>query len=107
MAEPRVIPAEDVEVLLSELEGWEQRDGRLRKQYRFRTFLRALAFVNAVAYLSESAGHHPDITINYNRVILRLVTHSVDALTDRDFALAAEIDDKLGTKLVISAEESG
>ncbi len=104
MAEPRVLSESEVQEGLAGLEGWELRDGRLRKQYTFRTFLRAIAFVNSVAYLAESAGHHPDITINYNRVTLRLITHSEGALTDRDFALAAEIDAKLGTKLIIPPE---
>ena len=104
MAEPRVLSESEVQAGLRELEGWELRDGRLRKQYTFRTFLRAIAFVNSVAYLAESAGHHPDVTINYNRVTLRLITHSEGALTDRDFALAKEIDAKLLTKLVIPPE---
>ena len=81
--------------------GWELRDGRLRKQWTFRTFLRAIAFVNSVGYLAEGAGHHPDITINYNKVTLRIITHSEGALTDRDFSLAAAIDDKLTSKLMI------
>lgn len=105
MAEPRVLSEAEVQEGLTGLPGWELRDGRLRKQFQFRTFLRAIAFVNAVAYLAESAGHHPDITINYNRVTLRLVTHSEGALTDRDFALAQEIEAKLATKLVIEREE--
>ncbi len=75
MAEPRVLSEAEVQRGLAELTGWELRDGRLRKQFQFRTFLRALAFVNSVAYLAESAGHHPDITINYNRVTLRLITY--------------------------------
>jgi len=62
--------------------------------------------VNSVAYQAESAGHHPDITINYNKVILRLMTHSEGALTDRDFTLAREIDAKLTTKLIITPEDS-
>ncbi len=104
MAEPKVFSEVEVREGLVGLPGWELRDGRLRRQFRFRTFLRAIAFVNSVAYLSESAGHHPDITINYNRVTLRLITHSEGALTDRDFALAAEIEEKLVTKLVIPPE---
>ena len=105
VAEPRVLSEVEVQGALAALENWELRDGRLRKQFTFRTFLRALAFVNSVAYLAESAGHHPDITINYNKVTLRLITHSEGALTDRDFALAEEIDSKLSTKLIISAED--
>ena len=104
MAEPRVLSEAEIQAGLGELNGWELRDSRLRKQYTFRTFLRAIAFVNAMAYLAESAGHHPDMTINYNRVTLRLITHSAEALTDRDFALAQAIDSKLGTKLIISPE---
>ena len=104
MAEPRVFSEAEVQEGLAGLSGWELRDGRLLKQFQFRTFLRALAFVNSVAYLAESAGHHPDITINYNRVTLRLITHSEKALTDRDFALAGEIEAKLVTKLVIPPE---
>ncbi len=104
MAEPKVLSEAEVQEGLVGLEGWELRDGRLRKRFQFRTFLRAIAFVNSVAYLSESAGHHPDITINYNRVTLRLITHSEGALTERDFALAAEIEAKLATKLVIQPE---
>ncbi len=104
MAEPRVFSEAEVQEGLAELSGWELRDGRLRQQFQFRTCLRALAFVNSVAYLAESAGHHPDITINYNRVTLRLITHSEKALTDRDFALAEEIEAKLVTKLVIPPE---
>jgi 4a-hydroxytetrahydrobiopterin dehydratase len=104
MAKPIVLSEAEVQKGLAALPGWELRDGRLRRQFHFRTFLRAVAFVNAVGYLAESAGHHPDITINYNRVTLRLITHSEGALTDRDFALAAEIEAGLVTSLVISPE---
>jgi 4a-hydroxytetrahydrobiopterin dehydratase len=106
MAEPRVLSEDEIQSELASLKGWELRDGRLRRQFTFRTFLRALAFVNSVAYLAESAGHHPDITINYNKVTLRIITHSEGALTDRDFQLARQIDEKLTTKLMIQPEEA-
>ncbi len=104
MTEPQVLTEEQVQTGLAELEGWELRDGRLRKQFTFRTFLRAIAFVNSVAYLAEGAGHHPDITINYNKVTLRIITHSEGALTDRDFSLAKGIEEKLTSKLMIQPE---
>ena len=107
MAEPVVYSEEQVQAGLAELEGWELRDGRLRKQFTFRTFLRAIVFVNSVAYLAESHAHHPDITINYNKVALRIITHSAGALTDRDFALAKAVEEKLGSKLMITEEEPG
>jgi 4a-hydroxytetrahydrobiopterin dehydratase len=104
MAEPAPLTKDEVRASLAQLDGWEVRDGRLRKRYTFRTFLRAIAFVNSVAYLSEGAGHHPDITINYNKVTIRLITHAVNALTERDFSLAGAIDEKLGSKLMIEPE---
>ena len=104
MAEPRKLSDEVIKSELATIEGWELREGRIRKQFTFRTFLRALAFVNSVAYVAEAAGHHPDITINYNKVTLRIITHSEGAITDRDFGLAREIDEKLTTKLMIQPD---
>lgn len=101
VAAPRIFSDEEIAAGVAALEGWELRDGRIRKRYAFRTFLRAMAFVNSVAYLSEGAGHHPDITINYNKVTLRLITYSEKALTDRDFALARDIDEKLASRLIV------
>jgi 4a-hydroxytetrahydrobiopterin dehydratase len=106
MTEPTTLTDQEIQDGLANLNGWELRDGRLRKQFTFRTFLRAIVFVNSVAYLAESAGHHPDITINYNKVTLRIITHSAGALTDRDLALASEIEVKLTTKLVLVSEDS-
>jgi 4a-hydroxytetrahydrobiopterin dehydratase len=107
MAEPRKLSDDEIQSELSTLDGWELSDGRLRKQFTFRTFLRALVFVNSVAYVAESAGHHPDITINYNKVTLRIITHSEGAITDRDFGLARQIEERLTTKLMIQPEGEG
>lgn len=109
MAEPTKLSDEEIQSELRNLHGWELRDGRLRKQFTFRTFLRAISFVSSVAYVAESLGHHPDVTINYNKVTLRIITHSEGAITDRDFGLANEIETRLTTKLMIQpeAEEVG
>jgi 4a-hydroxytetrahydrobiopterin dehydratase len=50
-----------------------------------------MLFTGAVAFLAEEAGHHPDITIQWNRVTLTLSTHSAGGLTAADFRLAAKI----------------
>ena len=54
-------------------------------------FRDALLYVGAVAYLAETANHHPDVTINWNKVTLTLSTHSAGGLTANDFALARQI----------------
>ena len=91
--ETQTLTEEEALRRLEGLDGWEYTDGRIRKEFVFRTFLRAIAFVNTVAYLAEAAKHHPHIAINYNKVTLRLITHSEGALTERDFSLARQIED--------------
>ena len=54
-------------------------------------FRDALLYLGAVAYLAETAGHHPDIAISWNKVTLTLSTHSAGGLTTNDFALARQI----------------
>ena len=55
-------------------------------------FAGALAYVHRVGELAEQANHHPDVDIRWRTVVLRLTTHSVGGLTERDLALAARID---------------
>ena|SRR3989338_4403295 len=70
------------------------RDGehKLRRQFKFKDFKEAIAFVNKVADIAESEGHHPDIYIFYNKVQLDLFTHAVGGLSENDFIMAAKID---------------
>jgi 4a-hydroxytetrahydrobiopterin dehydratase len=84
----------EVEILerLSRLNGWSRGDDWLQKKYEFKNFLRAMSFVNAVAYLAESVNHHPDILINYNEVTLMIWTHVVGGMTEYDFELAGKVD---------------
>jgi 4a-hydroxytetrahydrobiopterin dehydratase len=86
-------------VLLSEEEivqmlpsGWERQGAEITRLVKFVDFKEAIGFVNRVADLAEKANHHPDIDIRWNKVFLRLSTHSKGGLTDIDFALAAEIN---------------
>lgn len=65
---------------------------KIRRQFSFRDFKEALAFVNKVGELAESEGHHPDIKIVYNKVQLDLFTHAVGGLSENDFIVAAKID---------------
>jgi 4a-hydroxytetrahydrobiopterin dehydratase len=81
-----------VEGRLKALQGWERRGDEIRKEYKFRDFRAAMAFVNKVADAAEAVDHHPDIVISYNRVTMTLSTHSEGGLTEKDFDLAPKID---------------
>ncbi len=77
---------------LDELDGWTYDGKDLVRLYVWRSFLEAIDFVNRVAQLAESANHHPNIDVRYDSVRLTLHTHSENGVTDKDFALAKEID---------------
>jgi 4a-hydroxytetrahydrobiopterin dehydratase len=69
--------------------------GALQQEHEFRDFAEALAFVNRVGELAERENHHPDIELHWNRVTLRWWTHVEDAVTDRDYELAAKANSVL------------
>lgn len=83
---------EEIQERLTRLNGWSRGENWIQKKYEFRNFLRAMSFVNAVAYLAESINHHPDILINYNEVTLLNWTHAAGGITEHDFELAMKID---------------
>jgi 4a-hydroxytetrahydrobiopterin dehydratase len=72
---------------------WRREGEAIVREWKLANFAEAIAFVNRVAELAESAGHHPDIAVHaWNRVRLELSTHSQGGLTEADFALAEQID---------------
>jgi 4a-hydroxytetrahydrobiopterin dehydratase len=84
----------EIDQRLAAAEGWnrEERDS-IEREWTFRDFAQAIAFVDRVAELAETANHHPDILLHgWNKVRLTLSTHSQGGLTDADFQLANQID---------------
>ncbi|MGB2926625.1 MAG: 4a-hydroxytetrahydrobiopterin dehydratase [Limnothrix sp.] len=82
----------EVKTQLASLSGWEKSDDTIQKLYKFDDFIAAIAFVNKLVDPAEAAGHHPDISISYNKVTINLTTHDADGLTQKDFDLAATFD---------------
>lgn len=81
---------------LRELPAWERSGDAIVRTVQRPSFREAIALVNRVADLAEAADHHPDIDIRYRTVRFTLTTHDAGGLTDRDFALARQIEDALG-----------
>ena len=76
---------------------WSQRPDALERDFEFKDFAEAMAFVNRVAGVAEELNHHPDILVHgWNKVRLTLSTHSAGGLTDADHALARRIDELTG-----------
>ena len=72
---------------------WKVSDNKkISREFKFKDFKGSMEFINRVAQLAESEGHHPDIYIFYNLVRLELATHAIGGLSENDFILAAKID---------------
>jgi 4a-hydroxytetrahydrobiopterin dehydratase len=76
---------------------WKLEDGKLVRDWIFKDFVAAMAFVNQVAELAEAAGHHPDIDIRYNRVRLGLISHDAGGTTNRDAEIAKKLSQKFSS----------
>ena len=82
----------EIQAQLTSLSNWEQDGNTIKTVKIFDGFPGAIAFINQLVEPAELAGHHPDITISYNKVTLSLTTHDAGGLTQQDFAMAARID---------------
>lgn len=83
----------EVKTKLASLTGWEKSDDTIEKLYKFKNFVEAIAFVNKLVEPAEAAGHHPDLSISYNKVTINLTSHDAGGLTQKDFDLAATFEE--------------
>jgi 4a-hydroxytetrahydrobiopterin dehydratase len=71
---------------------WRYENGWIRRTYRTHSWKGTLMVINTIGHLAEAAWHHPDLTASYAWVEVRLCTHSAKGITEKDFALAAQIE---------------
>lgn len=92
-AENRVA-ASRADALLDALPGWTLVDDGsvIEKTFRFPDYYRSIAFVNALAFVAHREDHHPDLSVHYNRVVVRYSTHDVGGLSENDFICAAKAE---------------
>ncbi len=89
----RPLSEREADELSREVPSWAHRDSVIEREFRFKGFDEAMEFVNEVAEVASSEDHHPDISVSYNKVDLRLSTHKIGGLSRNDFILAAKIDE--------------
>ncbi len=93
-AADRVYSETEVNAYLQQhLPQWKLADGSITRTYRTHSWKGTLMVINTVGHLAEAAWHHPDIVASYASVQVKLNTHSAGGITDKDFVLAAKIDD--------------
>ena len=83
-----------VRELLPDVPGWELvEDGHaLSKTFKFKDYYRTMAFVNALAFIASREDHHPDLSVHYDRCVVRFSTHDVGGLSENDFICAAKAE---------------
>jgi len=92
----RALSATEIVASLARLEGWKLTgDGKevaIEKSFGFANYFETIAFVNALALVAHRQDHHPDLSVHYNRCVVRFNTHDVGGLTATDFECAAQAD---------------
>lgn len=93
MAEVKKLLETEIRERLNKLNAWSLDQGKLYKEYTFKDFVTAFAFMTKVAQAAEAIAHHPEWFNVYNTVKVHLSTHDVGGISERDFDLAHKMDD--------------
>src|SRR5687768_1099935 len=93
MGHDAALTTAQIDEALKSLPGWEVKDGWLRRTYKTPGFPHTMMLVNTIGYLAEAAYHHPDLSVGYAQVTVKLQTHKTRAITHMDLELAQRIED--------------
>jgi 4a-hydroxytetrahydrobiopterin dehydratase len=92
----RALSATEVVAGLAQLEGWTlsgaDADVAIEKTYRFANYFETIAFDNALALIAHTQDHHPDLSVHYNRCVVRFNTHDVSGISATDIECAQQAD---------------
>ena len=92
----KALTATQIVAKLAELQGWQLAgdgsDVAIEKTFRFADYHETMAFVNAVAFIAHAQDHHPDLSVHYNRCVVRFSTHDVGGISATDIDCATRVD---------------
>ena len=86
------LPIEEITSRLPKFPHWKLQDDKLHREYKFPSFVEAFGFMASAALVAEKLDHHPEWFNVYNKVIVDLSTHDAGGVTEKDFALAEQMD---------------
>lgn len=86
------LDAETAATLLQGLAGWTLAGQKLEKTFVFRSHYEAMAFINAVAWVSHREDHHPELTVGYKDCRVSYWTHAIGGLSENDFICATKLE---------------
>jgi 4a-hydroxytetrahydrobiopterin dehydratase len=92
----RALTPTEVVMRLNTAPGWklsgDGADAAIEKTYTFANYYETISFVNALAFIANAQDHHPDLSVHYNRCVVRFNTHDVKGISETDFECAAQVD---------------
>jgi 4a-hydroxytetrahydrobiopterin dehydratase len=91
-----VLESSELEAEVGKLPGWEVREGALENSFKRGDFNGSMAFLNRIAEAADAADHHPDVSISWDTVTLRWVSHSAGGITAADVRMAGKSDELAG-----------
>jgi 4a-hydroxytetrahydrobiopterin dehydratase len=91
------LSSDELSRAIAELPGWSLAGGKLHREFKFPNFVRAFAFMSAVALVAEKRDHHPEWSNVYGRVVVDLTTHDAGGVTQSDVDLARTMNELAGS----------
>lgn len=93
-ADAPALTATELSDHLALLAHWQHEPAQkaLRRELRFKNYYHVISMVNAIAWIANKQGHHPDLEVGYNRIVVRFSTHDAGGLSLNDFICAAKTD---------------
>jgi 4a-hydroxytetrahydrobiopterin dehydratase len=92
----RALTPTEIVKRLADLPGWklsgDGTDVAIERTYSFADYYETISFVNALAFIANALDHHPDLSVHYNRCVVRFSTHSLKGISETDFECAARTD---------------
>ncbi|MCM8543156.1 MAG: 4a-hydroxytetrahydrobiopterin dehydratase [Lentisphaeraceae bacterium] len=85
----------EISTMMSNFPEWEYKNGRVVRKWDFKNHYEAMAFINAVAWVSHKENHHPYITVGYRDVLVEYWTHAINGISENDFICAAKVNEIL------------
>ena len=96
MQKERIYSEAEILDRLASVGSWSYRDGSIERSFKTASFKATLMVVATIGHLCEAAWHHPEMIMSFNKIVVKLSTHSAGGITEKDFELAAKIEDVIG-----------
>ena len=87
---------DEIAAMLPQVAGWAYVDGHIEKAFDFNNYYQTISFVNAVAWIANAEGHHPNMQVDFRQCTVKYWTHAIDGMSENDFICAAKINQLVG-----------